>query len=408
MTRTAQVLSERAAVLRPAAPSALARLQLSAEEGFLLSRLDRPMKVSDVLVLAGLPEARALQVLENLADKGALLLPGEDGPAPAAAPAEPARGRWGDFVFSPGELAEDVDLDVDKRKHVLFLFHTLDEISHYRLLGVDPRATSAEVRKAYLERSKQFHPDNFFRARLGKFAPKIDAIFQRLKFAHDTLADEESRHRYEREAVKLFTPEERSAVVMREIEALEEETRQKGRRGRLMHARGFVRLTRAREVMADGDAALARGDLMAASAAYQLAGDLDPRLDEARQKLVEARRVALTRRADMALAEAGKLEAAQKPDRALELLRSAVDVDPSHAGVHLAYAALLLRSADEDPREARVHAQKAVDLGEKSGAARLVLGEALLRCGLKKNARRELEAALEAGEARAAALLKQC
>lgn len=405
-----RALSDRTTVLRAASPTQLARLSLTAEEGYLVSRLDRPMSVNELLQISGLPEAHALQTLLNLMIKEAILLPGT-GPAqepPRPTPRVRTPSPFDDFIFNPMELQEDVDLDLEKKKQVLFTFHRLDQMSHYRLLGVAPSATEAEIRRAYLEKSKQFHPDSFFRKRLGSYASKIEAIFLRLKDAHDVLMDPERRKTYEREARRLFSADELATMVQREIELLEDEKRQKLRREQILKARGFAKLTKARELLKKGDDSLASGHFKDAIESYQLAYELDGRLDEARVKLTEARKVAQAKRIDDAIESALRIEQEGRTDEAINQLKNAIELDATNARVHAAMAGVLLREGSE-LKEARAHVQRAIQLGERSGKTRLLHGEILLRLGNKRAARPEIEAAIALGEGlRAQGLLKEC
>jgi curved DNA-binding protein CbpA len=337
-----RALADRGTVLRPAGPAQLVKLSLSPEEGFVVSRIDRAMPLSDVLLVCGLPEAHGLQVLLNLMTKGALLLPGEKREDESETVTSPVD----DVVFSPVDLQEDVDLDFERRKQILYLFHHIDQMSHYRLLGIAPTATDVEVRKAYLERSRQFHPDTFFRKRLGSYQAKVEAIFQRAKIAHDVLMDADARLRYDRESRRLFTNDETSALVQREITSLEDEQRQKLRRGSLLRARGFAKLTRARDLLAQGDAALAQGNAKAAITCYQEAFELDPRLEEARLKIAEARKLALKQRADLAIDAASRAENEGNFNRAIELLKSAQELDATNSRI---YSALPRRQVRQDP-----------------------------------------------------------
>ena len=47
-------------------------LRLTAEEGFVLSRVDGPLSLSDLIALSGLQEARIVEILERLAQQGAI------------------------------------------------------------------------------------------------------------------------------------------------------------------------------------------------------------------------------------------------------------------------------------------------------------------------------------------------
>ncbi len=63
------------------------QLKLTAEEGFVLSRVDGPVSVRDLVTLTGLPEGRIQEIVSKLTTEGALDV---EGGAPAAAPSAPA------------------------------------------------------------------------------------------------------------------------------------------------------------------------------------------------------------------------------------------------------------------------------------------------------------------------------
>lgn len=64
-------------------------------------------------------------------------------------------------------------------------------IDYYKILGVDRNIPQKDVRKAYLKRSKQFHPD------LHPDDPKAKAKFQALNEAYDVINDPEKRKKYD-------------------------------------------------------------------------------------------------------------------------------------------------------------------------------------------------------------------
>jgi curved DNA-binding protein CbpA len=413
-----RALSDRTTRVELAPTTRLAHVQLTPEEGFLLSRIERPGPVSELLLVSGLPEERALVILLSCLTKGAIILSKSAAVAQARSPGAPPVARtstpppvsparpsnpYGNFVFGLRELNEDIDLDTDLKKRILFLFANLNRLSHYRMLGVPASATSAEIRKAFLERSKEFHPDTYFRKRLGSYLDRIEAIFRRIREANDVLTDDARRAKYDREG-KQFDPEEISIISRRQIEELEEEARGRVRKDRLMHARGFSRLTKSREAMTSGDEALAKGDIKSALQNYQHALELDPRLEEAKEKMLEARRIATAQRADAAMEQAKRAEAEGNFTSAATLLQSAMEVDMNNPRVHAALAGVKLRGG-MDLKEARAHARRAMDLGDRSGRLRLLMGEILLGLGEKKLAKVELKAALEMGEKRAKELL---
>jgi len=64
-------------------------------------------------------------------------------------------------------------------------------IDYYKILGVDKNIPQKDVKKAYLKRAKQFHPD------LHPDDPKAKAKFQALTEAYDVIGDPEKRKKYD-------------------------------------------------------------------------------------------------------------------------------------------------------------------------------------------------------------------
>ena len=64
-------------------------------------------------------------------------------------------------------------------------------IDYYKVLGVDKTIPQKDIKKAYLKRAKQFHPD------LHPNDPKAKAKFQALNEAYDVLSDPEKRKKYD-------------------------------------------------------------------------------------------------------------------------------------------------------------------------------------------------------------------
>lgn len=64
-------------------------------------------------------------------------------------------------------------------------------IDYYKILGVDKNIPQKDVKKAYLKRAKQFHPD------LHPEDPKAKAKFQALTEAYDVIGDPEKRKKYD-------------------------------------------------------------------------------------------------------------------------------------------------------------------------------------------------------------------
>ena len=65
-------------------------LRLSPEEGFVLSRLDAPLSVRELVSLTGIDEARVVDIVQGLASQGALEMDQDGGGAsPSLQPSAP-------------------------------------------------------------------------------------------------------------------------------------------------------------------------------------------------------------------------------------------------------------------------------------------------------------------------------
>jgi len=78
------------------------------------------------------------------------------------------------------------------KKHKNRRIEDMAFIDYYKILGVDKTIAQKDVKKAYLKRAKQFHPD------LHPDDPKAKAKFQALQEAYDVIGDAEKRAKYDK------------------------------------------------------------------------------------------------------------------------------------------------------------------------------------------------------------------
>lgn len=189
-------------------------LPLSTKEGFVLSRVDGSSSVEDISMMSGVPQAQLLTILDRLAELGAVTLPwkapvapakpapGAAKPSPAAAataalPARPLVPLGPAARYDAKLLDENVEISREIRKRILDYFFTLDTHNYYQILGVSVRAEKKEIRSAYFELSKFFHPDSQFTKSLGSYKARMEAVFKRLTEAYEVLGKAKSRAEYD-------------------------------------------------------------------------------------------------------------------------------------------------------------------------------------------------------------------
>jgi curved DNA-binding protein CbpA len=218
-------------------------LPLNTKEGFVLSRIDNVASVEDIAMMVGLKLNDLMSILDRLADLGAVQLawrpmkPKPVAAAPAAVAAEPEaaamhKGEAHPAVqralapppiqpYTEGELDEKSDLSELQKRRVLVAFYCLEGKNYYELLGLDNDADKKEIKSAYFELSRLFHPDSMFGKELGTFKAKMEHVFKRLTEAYEVLGRNQRRKEYDEYLASMMT----TSVLQNRFDSVESQVR---------------------------------------------------------------------------------------------------------------------------------------------------------------------------------------
>ena len=296
--------------------------------------------------------------------------------------------RYQGFVFVPADLAEEVDLDLERRKEILYADACLGSATYWEVLGIPWNAPSDAARAAYLEKVKVFHPDRYPGKRLGSFRGRLERVFRKITEARDHLADEARRAAYARTTAP---PEEFTRMEARK---LEDERRAAERRARMARQNPLLaRAGRVGELVARGKAALAEGRFAQAAADLLVAQGMAPNDAEVATLAAEARRRAASAKGAELFRKGVEAEALGKTTAAFEAFRDAYQADL--ANVRAAAQAARVALGAGDVAAARALVDQALKASPRSAVAQEALGFVLEAEGNKKEARRALERAVE-------------
>jgi hypothetical protein len=106
-----------------------------------------------------------------------------------------------------GMVSEATDLSPAHKHRAIAMWRIVGRGDPHEVLGVEPGATSAELRTAFRARCKEFHPDQFYGRNLGSFSRWLGEIFDGVQAAYDKLSVQvtESGFQTKREhAAELF------------------------------------------------------------------------------------------------------------------------------------------------------------------------------------------------------------
>jgi len=282
-------------------------------------------------------------------------------------------------------MAEQVDLDADRKKEILSLERALDRLNHFEVLGLRPGASAGEVKKAYHEASRRYHPDRFFEKNLGSFRARVERIFKRIHDSYSVLSDVDLRAQYERDH-----PDIASAPVP----LTKDDARAAERRARLARHPYVAKLTRLHELLDSGRKSLASGDFSKAYTDLHLASRLDPKNQEVNELINEVRHRHELQRAAEELKRGEAAEQEKDLVTAAKCYLNAAHLDPKNS-LAASKAAKLLLQPGNDLKQARSLAQRAVDLDPNNADHRFVLAAILDQAGMGKLASRQVEEALK-------------
>jgi curved DNA-binding protein CbpA len=167
----------------------LRALPLAAVDRFVLSLVDGKTSARGLADVVGIETEQVLASLLKLESMHLVVLPSSraaaDRPAPKAASVPPVAA------------SDELDLEPEHRRQIDELSAGLATLDHYAFLGVARSADRKTIKRAYFERTSKFHPDRFFRKRLGPYKLKMESVFGRMTEAHDTLTSADRRADYD-------------------------------------------------------------------------------------------------------------------------------------------------------------------------------------------------------------------
>lgn len=359
-------------------------VDLLPSEGFVLSRLDMPISIGEVILVSGLPPDDARRAVYALVLGGFIQcdawprafspesLAQIEAEAAKSRTASPSASDRSGTVASPnvsvhggqrqtsdaspasgGQAgSDDQQADLDE------LFARARGASLYEVLGANAGASSSEIKNAYYALAKRFHPDRFHRSADVQMRARIESAFARVAQAYETLKDETQRAAYD---AKLNKPAAHPAAspAAKHFDSVATRPSVDGGSGgdgaegsiRVPHAGVASTMPKAEESFRQGLATLKQGD---------------------------------HRQAAMHLS-------------------AAVQVDPRQSRYRATYGQALACEA-RTRRQAETEFLAAIALDQRNASYRVMLAELYLGIGLQRRAEGELERALAVDPQHAAAL----
>ncbi|HEX3281053.1 MAG TPA: DUF4388 domain-containing protein, partial [Pyrinomonadaceae bacterium] len=167
-------------------------------ESFLLSRLDSPVRLQDLVALSGLRELDTHRFIYGLALSGMVA---REYWHHAFRAEQPAAGKDAGEV-APAKTktreAEAADKAAQELADLETFLDRLDEAGdYYEIIGLTPESDAAEIKVAYYALARRYHPDRFHLQSGTPQHSRISSAFARVTQAYETLIEARARAAYD-------------------------------------------------------------------------------------------------------------------------------------------------------------------------------------------------------------------
>jgi Flp pilus assembly protein TadD len=170
---------------------------LQPSEAFVISRATTTVNLSELTALSGLSEEEALRTIYALSLSGNLqrsdwpVVFGSRFPVRSAVPERAVIASPAPQNGVEGETEEVNRGDVE-----IFFARLAAAMDYYDVLDVSRTATFVEIKSAYHDLARRFHPDRFHKGET-ELRRRIDSGFARIAQAYETLSDPSLRAAYD-------------------------------------------------------------------------------------------------------------------------------------------------------------------------------------------------------------------
>jgi curved DNA-binding protein CbpA len=171
-------------------------------ESFILSRLDSPLKLEELIAISGLPEEDAQRTIYGLLLSGLAKREYWQN-AFRTETAKPTRQptvakRPPPVPVSEPERADDRRASTNEETDLkAFLARLGEAVTYYEILDLPRTADASEVKDSYYALARRYHPDRFHLKSGTELHAQISSAFARITHAYETLTNPKTKSAYD-------------------------------------------------------------------------------------------------------------------------------------------------------------------------------------------------------------------
>lgn len=333
--------------------------ELSAEDGFLLSRIDGGTNLKNLRALTGWSGDRTDESIAKLMYLRMIQVRLKDGEIIELSPRaiselrlKLAKAKGVTAGVTLGGIPEpeaymlppDVDrglLSLEVATHVMRAIEKGELGYWYEVLGLSPRADARKIKQTYHAIASEIHPDNFYGRNLGVWTDRINQAFDYITRAYDILSDAGARAAHDHELEERHAPEAPDAVPAEQATGNGSAGKPKGPAGIVDQIR--MKVAKARELAKLAESQMNQGHWQEAYNSLQMAAQFDPYNPDYKKQADFLKPKLNVKKAKQMFEEALQLAHAGQGMRAIKLLEEVINIDPARPAHRYEYARLLFQ-----------------------------------------------------------------
>ncbi len=342
---------------------------LTEQEKFVLSLIDGKTSAKEIARVTGFGLTSVNKILENLSNH-----------------------RVVEFKQSESAIHPSVESNEQKQteQSIKDLYAVYENADPYSMLGVSESATMKQIKEAYFEKTKMFHPDSYY-ARSVPAEDKhfLEDIYKKVQQAYETLKNKVPQKTIGAKPEPLST---QSKLDILKAEKPADETSTK----HVITAQIKDRVKKASTYYNLGIKAFMDNDYSNAYINLKLAISYNPYEKEYINKMQEAEKHMKANRYEDLLKKADISIELNKPEDALNYLKTAIDLTNEKESIYYKLASILY-DFNQSVKEAKNYCQKALELDPKNPDYHLLLAKIYKKARLFKSSLFEYEQTIALG-----------